>query len=593
MSTLASRRITRNRLAGSLAVLLLAAAAFLIAATPASVRAAVTATPGPTAKNASIWSEISFRGIRPERSGAISVRGSRSGSHGFAKKWHGDRRGFSLVLKRPLQPAESVRVRTGLSIYGASRGEYSFRTGNLALKRAGRVKPGARPRTGFKGYVTRPGLAPPRLKIELNRGRASELPLFIGSKDAGNVIYAADGEPIWFRPGRTTDFRRQYWNGKPVLTWVEIPTRGSGLTRNTYLIADTSYRIIRRITPGNGYPADTHEFRLTRRGTAYVTAYRSRIRDLRKLGRTSRSQVLDSIAQEIDLKTGRVIWEWHSLDHVPVTDTYAVKAKRPGSPLDYFHINTIIDTPDGNVMISGRSTNTIYKVSRRTGRVIWRLGRRHSTFRLGPNARFSWQHDSQPLSGNRISVFDNADSPVAAKPWRSQSRGLILKLDPRRKTARVEREFLNPARPLASTQGNVQALAGGNSLVGWGGQPLVSEYGSGGSMLFDARVLGIGTYYRAYRAGWHGDPQTRPAVVARRHGAKQIRLWISRNGDTETRKWRVFGGTVANRLKRIADRNRVGFETFTAVPVGRPFIRVEGLDSQGRPTGSSRVIHLK
>ncbi|MDQ2622167.1 MAG: arylsulfotransferase family protein [Actinomycetota bacterium] len=556
-----------------------------------SAGAAVTVIPGPTAKNASVWSGVSFRGVRAGKAGPISIRGSRSGRHSATRKRHGDNRGFSLVLKRSFRTSEYVTVKTRLRVNGASGGTWRFRTENLGGPRSKRVAPRERKSTGFPGYRTRPNLAPPRMEISTRTDAASKKPLFIGAKDAGTTIYDADGEPVWIRPGRTMDFRTQKWRGRPVLTWFEAPTKGSGLKRNMYMIADRSYRIIRRVTPGNGYSADSHEFRMTSRGTAFITSYRTHIRDLRSVGQAKNGRVSDSIAQEIDLKTGRVIWEWHSLDHVPVRHTYAETPRRPGTPFDYFHINTIADTPDGNVLITGRSTNAVYKVSRKTGRILWTLGGRASDFRMGKGAAFSWQHDSQLLPGGRISIYDNGHAPVIAKPWRNQSRGVILKLDQRRKRATVVNRFFHPARPLASTQGNLQNLGGGRYLVGWGGVPLVSEHDSTGKLLFDARLTGVGSFYRAYRANWQGRPKSKVAVVAQRtSNPGQTRLWISRNGDTATRRWQILAGPSANSLSVVATRARDGFETVTAAPTSARFIKVRGLDSKGKVTGNSAAV---
>ncbi len=577
-----------------IAIALLLAATIAAALSAGSVRAAVAVVPGPTAKNASIWSEISFRGVKASRAGKITLRGGKSGRHGFRKKRHGDSRGFSLILKRPLQPSEWVRVSSRFRVFGAKRRSWSFRTENLRLPRGKKLKPVARPATGQDGFVTRPNLKPPVLEVKSTSGKASSRPLFVASKVAGSTIYDGEGEPVWFRPGIAMDLRRQNWRGKPVLTWIEVPTKGSGLKRTSYMIANSNYKLIRKFTPGNGYPADTHEFRLTPRGTAYITSYRTRIRDLRKVGQPKRGRVSDSIAQEIDLKTGRVIWEWHSLDHVPVGETYAEHPRRPGNPFDYFHINSVADTPDGNVIISGRSTNTVYKVSRRTGKVMWRLGGKRSTFRMGPDTGFSWQHDSQLFPGNRVTIYDNSDSPVTSSPWAEQSSGIILKLNNRKKTARLERRFVNPAKPLASTQGNLQTLADGNYLVGWGGAPLISEYTADGNMVFDGRFRGISSYYRAYRAPWHGRPHGRPALAAKlTSNPGQTRFWVSHNGDTDTRTWRVFAGPSKDSLSHVADRARDGFETATAAPTGETFIQVRGADAKGRPTGISRVIRTE
>src|SRR6266542_1348901 len=115
--------------------------------------------------------------------------------------------------------------------------------------------------------------------------------------------------------------------------------------------------------------------------------------DLSSVGGPVDGKVFDGIVQEIDVATGRVLFEWHSLDHVPLTDSYQPLPSSPGAPWDYFHINSINLDSDQNLLISARHTWAIYKIDRRTGDVIWRLGGKESDFALGPGAAFAWQHD--------------------------------------------------------------------------------------------------------------------------------------------------------------------------------------------------------
>ncbi|MGB0119404.1 MAG: arylsulfotransferase family protein [Solirubrobacterales bacterium] len=439
-------------------------------------------------------------------------------------------------------------------------------------------------------YVTQPRLDPPKMVVKKNTSRASREKIFVGSKVSGAAIYSSKGDPIWFLPSRSMDFRTQKYRGRPVLTWFQAPSPGNNLKRNTYMIANRSYKIIKRVYPGNGYSADSHEFRLTNRGTAFVTSYATRYANLSSVGLGTNAAVNDSIAQEIDIRTGRVLWQWNSLSHVPIRDTYAEKPRHPGNPFDYFHINSVIDTPDGNIMISGRSTNAIYKVSRRTGKIIWTLGGKSSDFRMGNGAYFSSQHDAEPHGRNQISLFDNGDSPVISKPVRSQSRGLVLKLNYKKKTARVHREFFNPAKPLASQQANVQKLRSGKYFVGWGGVPLISEHAAGGKVLFDAELKGINSFYRAYRGKWNGKPKTKVSLVARRADGGRTRFWASWNGDSKVTKWRVLTGRSKNSLKKARVRKRDGFETTSTVPGNKPWVKVVGLDAKNRKVGSSRVV---
>ena len=438
-------------------------------------------------------------------------------------------------------------------------------------------------------YRTKPNFDPPRMVVKKKAPGTSNGKILIGSKEAGAGIYSTGGEPIWFRPGVIMDFRVQRYRGKPVLTWYQKATKGSGLKRSTYIIANRNFRIIKKVRPGNGLDPDSHEFRLTNRGTALVSAYRTRPGfNLSRYGLGTNAPVLESVAQEVDIRTGRVIWQWNSLNHVPVRDTYAERVRRPGAAFDYFHVNTVAEARDGNILISGRSTNAMYKVDRGNGRVIWTLGGRSSDFRMKQGAFFSSQHDTEQISKSRFSLFDNGGSPVAT-PLRDQSRGLVLDLNFKKKTARVHREFFNPAKPLATQQANMERLPNGNFLVGWGGVPLISEHTRNGKLLYDVEFEGINSFYRAYRQNWSGIPKGKVAMVAERVEPGTTRLWVSWNGDSRVRKWRVAAGNSKRSLKNIAIRKRDGFETAANVPSSATWFKVAGLDSKGRKIGSSAI----
>ncbi|MGK2932173.1 MAG: arylsulfotransferase family protein [Solirubrobacterales bacterium] len=570
--------------------LILAIGVVLLGSIPAEARTArATVTPGPTAENASIFSEISFRGVNRKKSGPITVRGSRSGRHAFSRKGHGDGNGFSLVMKRRFQESERVTVRTRLRIPGAKAGNYRFKVENLGGPRVKKLGNSPLEDGGEVQFRSRPNLRPFSMNIRKNTPAAGDDPIFVGSKQRGTAIFDSNGRPVWFRPGRTTDFRTATYRKKPVLTWFEAPTRGSGINRSTYTIANRKYRIIKRFTPGNGYSGDSHEFRLTPRNTAYITTYRTVRRDLRGIGFEQNGRVSDSVAQEVDLKTGRVIWEWHSLDHVPVKHSYANGPRRPGNPYDYFHINSIIDTPDGNVMISGRSTSAVYKVSRSTGRIIWTLGGKRSDYKFGRGAKFSLQHDAQPHPGNRVSLFDNADAPIVDKPNADQSRAIVLKLNNKTKKATLDAQFLHPLKPLSPTQANMQLLGSGNWFVGWGQVPFLSEHTPDGELVFDAVVRGTSSYYRAYRQPWTGDPQGKVAIAV---DGSVSKAWVSWNGDTEVRRWRVQSGATAKSLSAAGTAPRGGFETQIDLPAGAAFVKIQGLDEDGKVIGSTDVTRV-
>ena len=176
-------------------------------------------------------------------------------------------------------------------------------------------------------------------------------PKLDGPEPQGPEIVDDQGRPVWFHPGGdATDFRVQTYGGKPVLTWS-----ASGVD----YIADSSYHVIATVHAGNGLEADGHEFALTPQGTALITIYHGVPADLSSLKGPKDGAVVDGIVQEIDVATGRVLFEWHSVDHVPLGDSYAPVPREDA--YDYFHINSVNLDNDGNLLISGRHTWTVYK----------------------------------------------------------------------------------------------------------------------------------------------------------------------------------------------------------------------------------------
>ncbi len=167
------------------------------------------------------------------------------------------------------------------------------------------------------------------------------------------------------------------------------------------MIADANYRTVAVVRAGNGLQADEHEFNVTPQGTAYILAYSPVQASLASAGGPASGTVVDGVIQEVDIHTGLVMWEWHSLGHVDVSESYS---KLPGSPTgayDYFHINSLITDQHGNLLISARNTWALYDINHHTGRVMWRLGGKHSTFALGPGVQFAYQHNAQWLRQRR------------------------------------------------------------------------------------------------------------------------------------------------------------------------------------------------
>jgi len=127
-------------------------------------------------------------------------------------------------------------------------------------------------------------------------------------------------------------FEVQSYNGETVLTWWEGHHTGFG--QGEYVLMDHSYREITRIRAGNGYEGDHH----ARGHGADNHLQRGADGPLLRRGPTD-GTVLDGIAQEVDIETGEVLFEWHSSEHVALKESYWKPNEDQEEPFDYFHIN--------------------------------------------------------------------------------------------------------------------------------------------------------------------------------------------------------------------------------------------------------------
>ncbi len=280
-----------------------------------------------------------------------------------------------------------------------------------------------------------------------------------------------------------------------MLTWWEgktVPDRGYG--SGTWVIADHSYEEIARVKAGNGLTGDLHEMMLTDRGTALIVIYAKVKADLSVVNSFKDGEAMDSLIQEIDVETGEVVWEWSALDHVALGESFAGVPRKTRFPYDFFHINSIDEAADGDLLISARNTWALYKIDKDSGDVVWRLGGRRSDFALGKDVRFAWQHDARWQDDGTITLFDNQATPKVGP----MSRILWLRLDEERMTAVIERELTHPDEILAIAEGNAQVDGAGGAIVGWGLGRRVSWLAADGALRFDLKLPGDTDTYRAF-----------------------------------------------------------------------------------------------
>jgi hypothetical protein len=402
--------------------------------------------------------------------------------------------------------------------------------------------------------------------------------------DRGPMIINRNGQLVWFRnlgSKLANNLEVQRYQGKPVLTWWQ-GTESGGDAED--VIADSSYRtvaIIRAVGPG--LQADTHEFQITPQGTALIDTVAPVKTNLSSMGGPKDGTVDNCIIQEIDIKTGKLLWSWDALGHIPVTASYT----RPvgSTPWDYFHLNSIQQLPDGNLLISARNTWGVYEINKKTKGLMWTLGGKRSNFFVGSLAKFEWQHDAR-LSGSTLSLFDDAsDGPEQQE---SESSGKVLTLNFNTRTAVLAHRYAHSPPVVSVSQGNTQRLPNHNVFVGWGSAPDFSEYTSSGRQIFSGSfALGVESY-RAYRFLWGGQPLTRPSMANTPGPNGTVTVYASWNGATELSAWRVLGGQTPQSMVVLDPRTtKRGFETAIKLHSEPRYFEVQALDSQGQVLSTS------
>ncbi len=576
----------------------------LIPAADISLAAAnpVAVSPQPGTEDASPATQISFLGVGGNNGlqvAHVRVIGSRSGVHSGRVQAYSTGTGASFLLSHPFLAGERVTVHALVGTGSGAPTQAASTTFTIAHQAA--VSQSEFPTNpgdphAVQHYVSAPTLTPSTVRITTPaQPGASPGDLFMapyqGKGSPGPMIAEQNGALVWFHPlpagESATNFQVQQYQGKPVLTWWQGRILKVGFGQGEDVLYNSAYQPVAYVRAGNGYKADLHEIRLTPQGTAWIDVFDTVHMNLSGDRGASNGVLMDSVIQEIDVKTGLVMWEWHSLGHIGLGESHN-PAPNSSYPWDYIHINSVSPGPSGeDVLLSARNSWTLYDVDMHSGGFRWRLGDRHSSFKLGPGTRFYWQHDAEFQPGGDISVFDNGSTP----PLEKQSRGLLLAPDLASHTVTLVKQLVNPTHTLlASSQGNTLSLPGGDWLLGYGGLPNFTEFDASGHVLLDGTLGKNVQDFRTYLAPWSARPASAPSLAVQPGAAGTLTVAASWNGATEVASWQVLAGASPASLAPVASAPKSGFQTTIAVSPTPAYIAVQALNASGAVIGSSSTI---
>lgn len=266
------------------------------------------------------------------------------------------------------------------------------------------------------------------------------------------------------------------------------------------VLLNSSLDIIDTITVING-TMDVHDVQKANNGNWLISSYYLDTMDLStynfgNVQGDDSTVIVGFGVQEID-PNNNIVFEWNSNDHINPTEGYLFYGY-DSTNYDYCHGNAIEEDIDGNLLLSFRHLNAVYKIDRITGQTIWRLGGKSSDFTFPNDNGFSGQHDIRRLDNGNYSLFDDAN--MAAPP--KISRGVEYVLDTVNWIAQKVDEYIHPDQFFASAMGSYQKLTNDDRVLCYGlaysPYPNVAYFNSNHNVTASLRYQDSVVSYRAH-----------------------------------------------------------------------------------------------
>ena len=317
---------------------------------------------------------------------------------------------------------------------------------------------------------------------------------------------------------------------------------------NGYEIFDTTMTLIDTVEALN-YPVDEHEIQFLDNGHTLLLARQYQEMDLSGIvdGGQEDATVVGTVIQELD-ESGQLFFQWRSLD-----DTSTVQITDAGDDIDlttadvdYVHANSIEVDLDGNLILSCRHLNQIFKINKTTGHVMWKFGGRSSDFQCDDPIPLSGQHDARILPNGNMTIFDNGSFVQYG-----YGRAVEYAFDMENMQVHLVWSYGDDQKYRSDGRGSCRRLPNGNTLIGWGSisgeTPSATEVDADGLVVrqfkfhpLENSVYAVYTYRVQYTnlKIVAARPQLLYEVTEDRH----IRLTFSKFGDENVVGYRIYLG---------------------------------------------------
>jgi hypothetical protein len=316
-------------------------------------------------------------------------------------------------------------------------------------------------------------------------------PAFSSSSSASGshyvIVFNNRGVPIWwYKSGPSPAYARLLPDGN--MLWTDL-NGGTGAEEHSL---DGS---LVRTVAGVGAPMDFHEFVVLPNGDYVFPVGKLRratwcIQNGTFNGVCMNGDVWDALIQEVT-PAGSLVWQWDAMDHIPVSETdpqwwSLIFGPSPlGVPgYDTYHLNSIEPDGAGGFVVSFRHLDAVYDIDQATGNIKWKLGgsQRPESLTIlndsGIGPGFGGQHDARILSDGTLTLHDNGTGRGRAP------RAVRYLIDPVAQTATLIEQVTDSTAPGSFCCGSARRLPGGDWMMSWGGDSVVTELSATNTPVF-------------------------------------------------------------------------------------------------------------
>ena len=344
------------------------------------------------------------------------------------------------------------------------------------------------------------------------------------------ALFDTNGVPLWWFKRGFVQLNPTILDSRTVALWQPLghpnPLGDFGFGRwQTFNFDGTTKTLI--TAPDPGY--DIHELQPGSASGRYltVTYAKNGPYDLRTLWGPEQAWGYRAVAREVTA-AGTVRWSWDASAHITPSELSrwwnSTQIRRnvtvDGLPaFDMDHISSARVDGTG-VILAFRHLDAVYRVSKASGRILWKLGGTNTPESLKivddpyGDDPIGAPHDATPLSGGRVAMID-----VGLGHGR-RPRFVIYRIDTKAKTATFVSQIESPidSRPICC--GSARLLKSGNWAISWPGQPRAGEYKADGTPVLEFALPERKFSYRmqAFERGFI-TPETLRAAMDRQYPA--------------------------------------------------------------------------